>query len=152
MTSKAAQAAFLVAHDWIDYAHGPGADDGQPTASELVALPVHARGVRIPADRVDLVREVLSVAELYTSDSAVQDDDRLWFRAYPGKLVARARAWLAADAARPAPKPAPQSAAQRQAAFRARKAELSAFEVRGIFIAPELHEKVKAYARKLAKK
>lgn len=41
---------------------------------------------------------------------------------------------------------------QRTRSFRARHAEAGRSEVRGIFLAPELHAKVKAYARKLRQK
>jgi hypothetical protein len=92
-TTKTAK-PFRVNAQWIEYAHGPGADDGQPTATELVDLPEQSGAVLIAAHRADLVREVLSVAELYASDSSVQDDDRLWFRLYPNKLTKRARLWL----------------------------------------------------------
>jgi hypothetical protein len=45
-----------------------------------------------------LIREVISVAELYTSHSTVQDDDRVWFRAYPGNVIKRGKLWLAGAA------------------------------------------------------
>jgi hypothetical protein len=89
---------FRVSADWIDYAHGPGADDGQPTATELVELSDAAGSgsVLIPHDRADLVEEIVSVAELYDGASSVQEDDRLWFRAYPVSLIRRGKAWLKA--------------------------------------------------------
>jgi hypothetical protein len=89
---------FRVSADWIDYAHGPGAEDGQPTASELVALSDAAGSdsVLIPASRADLVEEIISVAQLYDGGSSVQEDDRLWFRAYPGNVIRRGKAWLKA--------------------------------------------------------
>jgi len=144
---------FLVNVEWLDYAHGSAAEEGQPLAVDLMALAegatVRAGSVPIPVDRFDLVREIVSVAELYTSDSAVQDDDRMWFRMYPAKLIARARVWLALH--QPTA-PVPMTNAQRQAAFRVRQAMLKgACEVRGIWLEPRLHEQLKAYAAKLAK-
>lgn len=91
---------FRVSAEWLAYAHGPGADDDQPTAMELVALVAGEGGaVLVPADRRDLVAEIVSVAELYDGGSSVQDDDRLWMRAYPGQVIRRGRAWLQANPA-----------------------------------------------------
>lgn len=45
-----------------------------------------------------------------------------------------------------------QSAKERQEALRARRLMLGMTEVRGIYLPPELHAEMKAYARKLAKK
>jgi hypothetical protein len=92
-------APFRVNSQWIEYAHGPGAEDGQPLATELVSLPVIDGAVLIPGHRRDLVAEVLDVAELYAFDTDVQNDDRLWWRAYPGRLINRSRQWLARAAA-----------------------------------------------------
>jgi hypothetical protein len=87
-------AAFRVSADWIDYAHGPAADDCQPLAAELVELPRKEGAVFIPPSRADLVQEVVSVAQLYDGASSVQDDDRLWFRNYPRNVINRGRKWL----------------------------------------------------------
>lgn len=45
-----------------------------------------------------------------------------------------------------------QTNKEKQEAFRARQAMLGATEVRGIFLPPELHAELKAYAKTLAKK
>lgn len=45
-----------------------------------------------------------------------------------------------------------KTAAERQREFRARKAEQSAQEVRGIFAHPDDHEAIKAHAAKLQRK
>jgi hypothetical protein len=82
-----------VSAQWIDYAHGPGAEDGQELATRLVDLAADADPVLIRD--AALIREVISVAELYTSHSTVQDDDRVWFRAYPGNVIKRGKLWLA---------------------------------------------------------
>lgn len=78
---------------WVYYAHNPGAEDEQPLAVRLCEL-ITDNDAPIKLTDVDLVREVLSVAELYDGASSVQDDDRLWFRVYPGKLIKRCKAWL----------------------------------------------------------
>jgi len=83
---------FTVSKEWIDYAHGPGADDGQGLATKLVMLEPKGGSVRIT--EWALVDEVCDVAELYEGGTSVQEDDRLWFRMYPFKLVKRARRWL----------------------------------------------------------
>jgi predicted nucleic acid-binding Zn-ribbon protein len=46
----------------------------------------------------------------------------------------------------------PQTVAQRQEALRARRLMLGQTEVRGIYLHPDQHAELKAYARKLAKK
>lgn len=85
-----------VSQEWIEYAHGPGAEDGQPLAIRLCELPVRDGAVFV-LDK-ELVAEILDVAELYTSDTSLQNDDRLWFRAYPKQIVKRAKAWLHVEA------------------------------------------------------
>lgn len=86
---------FRVNEQWLDYAHGPGAEDGQPLATRLTDLPVKAGVVQVSDP--ELVEEIVSVAGLYTGDSSVQDDDRLWFRMYPAKVIKRGKAWLKAS-------------------------------------------------------
>jgi hypothetical protein len=85
--------AFRVSAYWLNYAHGPGADDGQPLATALIAL-ADAGGDSISVTDLVLVEEIVSVAGLYTSHSAVQEDDRLWFRGYPSNVIRRGKAWL----------------------------------------------------------
>jgi hypothetical protein len=46
----------------------------------------------------------------------------------------------------------PQSTKERQEALRARRLMLGQTEVRGIYLPPELHPELKAYAKKLAKR
>jgi hypothetical protein len=53
---------FIIGSAWIEYAHGPGAEDGQPIATRLTKLAVQ------PMARITdpvLVAEVADVAELY---------------------------------------------------------------------------------------
>lgn len=60
---------FNVSWNWIEYAHGPGAESGHKMATELCeTVPVNGRGqIEIPLERRDLIREVQSVAELYAT-------------------------------------------------------------------------------------
>ena len=57
---------FNVSWNWIEYAHGPGAESGYPLATELCDMPINKRNqIEIPLTRRDLIAEVQSVAELY---------------------------------------------------------------------------------------
>ena len=64
MSTKSAGFMYRFPSDWIDYAHGPGAESGQPLARELCDL---ATGTYFYLDetKAHLVREIISVAELY---------------------------------------------------------------------------------------
>lgn len=65
---------FNVSWNWIEYAHGPGAESGYPVSKELCDMPVNKRGqIEIPLERRDLIEEVQSVAELYVGG----DDNNL---------------------------------------------------------------------------
>lgn len=68
---------FRVSANWIYYAHQPGAEDGQPTAVELCDLINERDYVLIPADRLDLVREIIDVAGLYSSAYGGDREDKL---------------------------------------------------------------------------
>ena len=79
---------FRVSAEWIAFAHGPGADDRQPTAVYLCGLITERNYVLVPPYRVDLVDEIASVAELY-------DDPHERRRcAAARRLLKRAQAWL----------------------------------------------------------
>ena len=85
--------AFRVNAEWLEYAHGPGAESAHPLALELLDIPAK-RGVVLVGSR-DLVEEIIDVAECYLGDSSVQDEDNpLWWRAYPTNVVRRGRKWL----------------------------------------------------------
>lgn len=89
-----ARKPFRVSQSWIEWAHGPAAEDAQRLACELVALePVSPRAeyVLIPPDRSDLVRELVSVAGLYVPhDGSIE-----WHRAaYASSLIRRGGKWL----------------------------------------------------------
>lgn len=82
---------FRVSADYIDWAHGPGAEsegEGYDLAREICALPIVMPGsyVLVPAHRVDMVREIEDVAGLYVGG----DDNDL--RA--ASVRSRARKWL----------------------------------------------------------
>ena len=68
---------FKVSADYIEWAHGPAASDGQPLARELCGLPTNKRGqVEIPSNRLDLLNEVKSVAYLYVGGPVGENDAR----------------------------------------------------------------------------
>jgi hypothetical protein len=78
------QKTFNVSANWIEYAHGPGAEDGYKLATELCDMPVNKRGqIEIPLSRKDLIFEVQDVAELYVGG----DDNNL----QAARVVARCR-------------------------------------------------------------
>lgn len=85
---------FRVNAEWVDYAHGPGADDNQPLATELIGQTAIDGTVFLKPEQRDLVEELVSVAELYDGGTDVQDDPRLWWRSYPKNLMRRGRKWL----------------------------------------------------------
>lgn len=62
------QAPFQVSANYIDWAHEPGAESGQALAMELCELAAsanHKGQAEIPANRLDLVLEIIDVASLY---------------------------------------------------------------------------------------
>lgn len=83
-----------VSRKWIEYAHGPGAESGQPLAKRLVALAtIPGRGSVEITDK-DLIAEVVDVAECYTRDSDVQDMGP-WWAGQPKKIIAEGKRALA---------------------------------------------------------
>lgn len=84
---------FRVSANWIDYAHGPAADDRKPTAVELLEL-CGSQSLLVPPSRPDLVREIISVAGLYTGSFGGDREDRLR-AAHARRLIERGKAWLA---------------------------------------------------------
>ena len=80
---------FRVSASWIDYAHGPAADDRQPTAVELCDLITKRDYVLVPGDRLDLVKEIISVAGLYSSVYGGDREDKLR-AALASRLIKRA--------------------------------------------------------------
>lgn len=84
---------FRVSSNWIAFAHGPAADDRQPTAVELCDLITERDYVLVPADRQDLVEEIVDVARLYSSAYGGDFEDRQRARQAQG-LIRRACRWL----------------------------------------------------------
>lgn len=85
---------FRVSTQWIFYAHQPAAEDNQPAAVELCDLITKRDYVLIPASRADLVKEVIDVAELYSTSYGGDREDRLR-AANASRLIKRATKWLA---------------------------------------------------------
>jgi hypothetical protein len=68
---------FRVSANWVAYAHGPAADDHQPSAVELCDLITERDYVLVPGDRLDLVKEIIDVAGLYSSSYGGDREDKL---------------------------------------------------------------------------
>ena len=68
---------FRLSANWVAYAHGPAAEDGQPSAVELCDLITERDYVLVPGDRLDLVKEIIDVAGLYSSSYGGDREDRL---------------------------------------------------------------------------
>ncbi len=87
-----------VSSKWIDWAHGPGAEDGQPLAMRLCELADAQQKGSVPIDDAALIAELVSVAELYrnpTSGDSLYDMGP-WWRGQPGKIISEGRAALRA--------------------------------------------------------
>lgn len=81
---------------WIEWAHGPGAEDGQPLATRLIDLADHAGGSTLEVVEDELIAEVVSVAELYARPAR---GDALyemgpWWRSQPARVIREGRAAL----------------------------------------------------------
>lgn len=68
---------FRVSANWIYYAHQPGAESGQPSAVELCDLITERDYVLVPGERLDLIREIIDVAGLYSSSYGGDREDKL---------------------------------------------------------------------------
>ena len=84
---------FRVSAQWIMYAHQPAAEDGQKSATELCDMITQKDYVLIPADRADLVREIIDVAELYSTSYGGDREDRMR-AANACRLIKRASQWI----------------------------------------------------------
>jgi hypothetical protein len=84
---------FRLSANWIAYAHGPAADDRQPSAVELCDLITERDYVLIPADRIDLVKEIIDVAGLYSSSYGGDREEKLQ-AARARQLIQRACKWI----------------------------------------------------------
>lgn len=81
---------------WIHWAHGPGSEDGQELATQLVELAKKASGSTIEVDDPQLIAEVVSVAELYARPARGDSlfDMGPWWRSQPAKVITEGRAEL----------------------------------------------------------
>ncbi len=80
---------FRVSANYIEWAHGPGAESGYQMATELCNLPANKRGqIEVPASRMDLVREIASVAELYVGGQRGDTDIQA------ARVLSRARQYI----------------------------------------------------------
>ena len=84
---------FRLSANWIAYAHGPAADDHQPSAVELCDLITERDYVLIQADRLDLIREIIDVAGLYSSAYGGDTEDKLR-AARARQLIKMACKWI----------------------------------------------------------
>jgi hypothetical protein len=83
-----------VSQEWIDYAHTPPAESGNASSKALCDKVTGYTG-SVDVTEPELIRELMSVAQLYEYGSHVNEPDQpLWWRAYPKKLIARCRAAL----------------------------------------------------------
>lgn len=77
--------AFRVSIDYLEWAHGSAAEDGQPRAVRLIDAPGYQMKFKLFTEP-ELVAEIADVAELYIGGG---DND---LRA--ARVFARARKWL----------------------------------------------------------
>ena len=79
---------FRVSYSYIEWAHGPGAEDGQPLALRIVDAPFDKGHNYVLFTDPELVAEIASVAELYVGGRRDDNDLRA------ARALKRARAWL----------------------------------------------------------
>ena len=85
-----------VSRKWIDWAHGPGAEDGQSPAMTLCDLASSpGKGAVCVTDPV-LIAELVDVAELYRNPCAGDAlyDMGPWWIGQPGRIISEGRAVL----------------------------------------------------------
>jgi len=90
-----------VSKRWIEWAHGPGADDGQELAGRLVTLAESTKDTAVTLTDAVLVAEVVDVAGLYhppCRGDALYDMGP-WWLGQPRKIIKEGREFLHAHAA-----------------------------------------------------
>lgn len=89
-----------VSRKWIDWAHGPGAEDGQPLATQLCDLAQGPGRGAIDITSPELLRELVSVAEIYRHPvpGVTLYDMGPWWMGQPAKVIAAGRRALAGNA------------------------------------------------------
>ena len=96
-----------VSRKWIDWAHGPGAEDGQPLAMTLCDLASSPGSGAVCISEPALIVELVDVAELYRNPCAGDAlyDMGPWWMGQPRRIISEGRAELGqtegADSAMP---------------------------------------------------
>ena len=96
-----------VSRKWIEWAHGPGAEDGQPLAMALCDLASSPGTSAVCITDPVLIVELIDVAELYRNPCAGDAlyDMGPWWMGQPGRIISEGRAELrqteGADSAMP---------------------------------------------------
>ena len=91
-----------VSRRWIEWAHGPGAEDGQPLATSLCELASAPGSGSILVGDPALIAELVDVAELYVNPCRgdALHDMGPWWMGQPRRIISEGRASLrAADGA-----------------------------------------------------
>ena len=91
-----------VSRRWIEWAHGPGAEDGQPLAMGLCDLASAPGAGSISVSDPALVAELVDVAELYVNPcrgDALHDMGPRWM-GQPRRIISQGRAELLRGAVR----------------------------------------------------
>lgn len=78
-----------VSRRWIEWAHGPGAEDGQELATRLVGLADGPGRGSVEIRDMVLIAEVVSVAELYRNPAPGDAlyDMGPWWMGQPARLI-----------------------------------------------------------------
>ena len=85
-----------VSRKWIDWAHGPGAEDGQSLAMTLCDLASSPGTGAVCVTAPALIAELVYVAELYRNPCAGDAlyDMGPWWMGQPGRIISEGRAAL----------------------------------------------------------
>ena len=91
-----------VSRRWIEWAHGPGAEDGQPLATSLCELASAPGSGSILVGDLALIAELVDVAELYVNPCRgdALHDMGPWWMGQPRRVVSEGRAALLRGQAR----------------------------------------------------
>ena len=85
-----------VSRRWIEWAHGPGADDGQPLAMALCDLASSPGTGSVSVTDPALIAELVDVAELYVSPRRgdALHDMGPWWMGQPRQIISQVKAEL----------------------------------------------------------
>jgi hypothetical protein len=85
-----------VSRRWIEWAHGPGAEDGQPLAMSLCDLASAPGAGSIEIADPTLIAELVDVAGLYVNPRRgdALHDMGLWWMGQPRRVISEGRAAL----------------------------------------------------------